>query len=118
MYLSYALQALVTLRSALKTLEALPGELVGRVNASSARVSFKQMLAQVDERGGGEGGGPSSRSHSRNASPTRVRRERDPTAASGATVGAAQLSAAQKAALSAVSMLGGAGGNIGAYRKK
>jgi dynamin 1-like protein len=119
------LEALRTLRAALKTLEGLPGELAGRVGASGARFSFKQMLRAVDD--GAEGAGsrppsrPPSRPASRHASPSRgPRLPRD--ARRDADAAAAQLSAAQKAALSAVTLLSGGGGgggragDIAAYR--
>lgn len=44
------------LRHALKTLEALPAELIGRVNASGARYSFKQMMNEVDAVEAADGG--------------------------------------------------------------
>ena len=98
-----------TLRAALKTVEGLPGELAGRVSASGGRFSFKTMLqaaGTAEER-------PASRPHS---SPSRAPKgERQGTRGPMEAV-AAQLSAAQKAALTAVTMLGGGGGNVAAGR--
>ena len=132
-------QSLRVLRSALATLESLPAELLGRVNASGRWSGFREMLQQLDlGPGGGSGGGAEG---SRQGSPLRQPsplRQGSPTkslgyggggGASGAgtpsgggpiTLGlpspgsGAQAWAARRAAVSAVSMLGG-GGGLGAF---
>lgn len=47
-------EALRALRSAIKVLEAAPGEMAGRVNASGARWNFRHILQAVDDAAGQE----------------------------------------------------------------
>ncbi len=99
------MQALRALRSAQGTLEGLPAELLGRVN-QSGRWSFKQMLeAASPERSPDahlRGGGAAANGRPRSASLQQAAALPPP------------LSAAQKAAMSAVSMVAGSG--IAAHR--
>lgn len=97
-------QALRALRAAQATLEGLPAELLGRVN-QSGRWSFKQMLADMP---GGGGDGRSPPKADLNGVPGGFSR-RLPAAAATQQ----QLSAAQKAAMQAVSLLSG---GIAAHR--
>jgi hypothetical protein len=97
-------QALRALRAAQATLEGLPAELLGRVN-QSGRWSFKQMLADMP---GGGGDGRSPPKADLNGVPGGFNR-RLPAAAATQQ----QLSAAQKAAMQAVSLLSG---GIAAHR--
>lgn len=96
-------EALRALRAAQATLEGLPAELLGRVN-QSGRWSFKQMLADMP--GGGDGRSPTKAEL--NGVPGGFNR-RLPAAAATQQ----QLSAAQKAAMQAVSLLSG---GIAAHR--
>ena len=102
--LPYLTQALRALRAAQATLEGLPAELLGRVN-QSGRWSFKQMLADMP---GGGGDGRSPPKADLNGVPGGFNR-RLPAAAATQQ----QLSAAQKAAMQAVSLLSG---GIAAHR--
>ncbi|PRW60097.1 dynamin-related 3B-like isoform A [Chlorella sorokiniana] len=97
-------EALRALRAAQATLEGLPAELLGRVN-QSGRWSFKQMLADMP---GGGGDGRSPPKADLNGVPGGFNR-RLPAAAATQQ----QLSAAQKAAMQAVSLLSG---GIAAHR--
>jgi len=97
--------SLRALRVAIKTLEALPGEMTGRVitNASGARWSFKYAMQAVED--AGQGG---KKEGIRSSSPLKsgLREAATERPRSGSAK-------AHKAALAAVTMLGGGGGGRG-----
>lgn len=107
--------SLRALRAAIKTLEILPGELTGRVNASGARWNFKHMLQAMEETNGVAGGSAAEVGNGRNGSGSRsssplksgMSRERSAKSMQRPT---AATAAAHKAAMNAVTMLGGGGG--------
>lgn len=102
-----SVQALRALKAAQGTLEGLPTELLGRVN-QSGRWSFKQMLEAASPERSPEGRAGSARARAAAAAA--------PGSGGGATQ--SQLSAAQKATLSAMALLNSAGaaGSIAAHR--
>lgn len=103
-----AVQALRALRSAQTTLEGLPAELLGRVN-QSGRWSFKQMLQAAESSPEQARGG-----YQQGAANGGVPMRRLPVAPAAAQQAhQQQLTAAQKAAMSAVSLLSG---GIAAHR--
>jgi dynamin 1-like protein len=109
--------SLRALRVAIKTLEALPGEMTGRVitNASGAKWSFKHAMQALED---AEQGGNGKRGGSRSSSPLKsglrepTTGERPRSGSSKAPMHRAATSAAHKpTGLSAIAMLGGRGGH-------
>jgi len=99
-------ESLRALRVATKTLEALPGEMTGRVitNASGAKWNFKYAMQAVEYAGQG---GKREGSRSRSSSPLKSGLREVPTERPRS--GGAK---AHKAALAAVTMFGGKGRNL------
>ena len=120
--------SLRALRAAIKTLEILPGELTGRVNASGARWNFKHMMQAIDDpvggstegngRSSGGGGGAAAGGGSRSSSPLKNGMSRERSSKPSQQRPSAATVAAHKAAMSAVSMLGGSGGSGGGRNER
>jgi dynamin 1-like protein len=108
--------SLRALRVAIKTLEALPGEMTGRVitNASGARWNFKHALQALEEaeQGGGKRGGSRSSSPLKSGLREGTTIERPRSGGSKAPMHKA-AAAATRAGLSAVIMMGGGGSGGG-----